>query len=72
MDLLDFFDMSKKFERIMVPGSQTQGHVLTEREKVSHDPFNTKKPIKGQDYATEYQVKEEREMVEVSIICYCF
>lgn len=64
MDLLDFFDMNKKFERMMVPGSQTQGHVLTANEKVSHDPFNIKKPIKGEDYATEYQVQEEREMVE--------
>ena len=71
MDLLDFFDMSKKFERVMVPGSQTQGHVLMANEELFHDPFNIKKPVKGQDYAREYQVQEEREMVEVSIIWYC-
>lgn len=71
MDLLDFFDMSKKFERVMVPGSQTQGHVLTSSEELSHDPFNIKKPFEGQDYAREYQVQEEREVVEVSIIWYC-
>jgi len=55
MDLLALLDnMTEKFERVMVPGSQTQGHVLT----------------KGQDYAQEYQVQEEHEMVEVSIIWY--
>ena len=51
MDLLDFFDMSKKFEKVMVPGSQTQGHVLTASEELSHDPFNIKKSVNGQDFA---------------------
>jgi len=71
MDLLDFFDMSKKFERVMVPGSQTQGHILTASEELSNDPFNIKKPVKGQDYAREYRVQEEREMIEVSVIWDC-
>jgi hypothetical protein len=70
MDLLDFFDMSKKFERVMVPGSQTQGRVLTANEELFHDPFNIKKPVKGKDYAREYQVQEECEVVEVSIVLY--
>ena len=69
MDLPDSCDMTKKFERVMVPGSQTQGHVLTERE-LFHDPFKIMKPVKGQDYAQEYQVQEEHEMAEVSIIWY--
>jgi hypothetical protein len=68
MDLLDFFDMTKKFERVMVPGSQTQGRVLTTNRELYDDPFNIKKTIKGKDYAREYQVQEEREMVDVSII----
>ena len=71
MDLLDFFDMTKKFERVMVPGSQTQGHVRIANEELFHDPFNINKPVKGQDYAREYQVQEEQEMVEVSIIWCC-
>jgi len=70
MDLLDFFDMSKEFERVMVPGSQTEGHVLMANEKLFHGPCNIKKPVEGQDYAIEYQAQEEREMVEVSIIWY--
>jgi len=68
MDLLDLFDMSKKYERVMVPGSQTEGHVVTENKELFHDPFNIKKPVKGQDYAREYQVQEEHEVIEVSII----
>ena len=70
MDLLHIFDMTKKFERVKVPGSQTQGHVLTESEELFHDPFKIRKPVKGRDYAREYQVQEEHEMVEVSIIWY--
>jgi CRISPR/Cas system CSM-associated protein Csm3 (group 7 of RAMP superfamily) len=70
MDLLDFFDMTKKFERVMVPGSETQGRVRTESEELFHDPFKIMKPVKGQDYAREYRVQEEHEMVEVSIIWY--
>ena len=69
MDLLDIFDMTKKYERVMVPGSQTQGHVLTEREML-HDPFKIIKPVKGQGYAREYQAQEEHEMLEVSIMWY--
>jgi len=72
MDLLDFFDMSKKFERVMVPGSQTQGRVLTANEELSHDPFNIKKHVKGKDYARKNQVQEKCKMVEVSIIWYCY
>jgi hypothetical protein len=71
MDLLDFFDMTKKFERVMVPGGQTQGHVLTTDERLRHDPFNIKKPVKGRGYTREYKVREERELLEVSIIWYC-
>jgi hypothetical protein len=68
MDLLDFFDMSKKFERVLVPGSQTQGLVQTANEDLFHDPFNIKKHVKGQDYARQYQVQEACEMAEVSVI----
>jgi len=71
MDLLHLLDMLKKFEGAMVPGSQTQGRVLTANEELFQDPFNIKKPVKGQDYAREYQVQEECEMVEVSIVWYC-
>ena len=71
MDLLEFFDMTKKFERVMVPGSQTQGHVQIANKELFHDPFNIKKRIKGQDYAREYKLQEEREMAEVSIIWDC-
>jgi hypothetical protein len=71
MDLLDFFDMTKMFERVMVPGSQTQGHVLITDKKLCHGPFNIEKTVKGQDYAEEYQVQEEHEMDKVSIIWYC-
>jgi hypothetical protein len=60
--------MTKKLERVMVPGSQTQGHVLTTNEELLHDSFNIKKSIKGKDYAREYRVQEECEMVEVSIM----
>ncbi|KAJ4435831.1 hypothetical protein ANN_18450 [Periplaneta americana] len=64
MDLLEFFDMSKKFERVIVPGSQTQGHVNTTNEDMFYDPFDFKKPVKGKDYAKEYQLKEEAEFAE--------
>jgi hypothetical protein len=68
MDLLDFFDMTKTFERVMVPGSQTQGHVQIVNEELFHDPFNITKHIKGQDYARQYQVQEECELAEVSVM----
>jgi hypothetical protein len=71
MDLLDFFNMNKKFERMMIPGSETQGHLPTVSEELFHNPFNIKEPVKGQDYTREYQEQEEHEMVEVSIIWYC-
>jgi hypothetical protein len=67
MDLLDFFDMTKTFERVMVPGSQTQGHVVTS-DGLFCDPSDSRKHIKGQDYARQYQIQEEREMAQVSII----
>jgi hypothetical protein len=68
MDLLDIFDMSKKFERVVVPGSQTQGCVKVCDEELFDDLFNIKKPSKGLDYARQYQIQEENEMVEVSIM----
>jgi hypothetical protein len=68
MDLLDIFDMSKKFERVMVPGSQTQGHVRICDEDLFHNPYDNKKPSKGLDYARPYQMQEENEMFQVSIM----
>jgi hypothetical protein len=68
MDLLDIFDMSKKFERVLVPGSQTQGHVKTCDEQLFYDPFDIKKPSRGLDYARQYQIQEENEMAQVSIM----
>jgi hypothetical protein len=72
MDLLDIFDMTKKFEKVVVPGSQTQGHVQIANEELFHDPFNIKKHIKGRDYARHYQLQEEREVAEVSFMWECF
>jgi hypothetical protein len=67
MDLLDFFDMTKKFERVMVPGSQTQGHVQI-TDELFYDPFNIKKHKEGQNCARQYQIQQKSEVTQVSII----
>jgi hypothetical protein len=67
MDLLDVFDMSKTFEKVMVRGSQTQGHVVTSEELFSTSS-GIKKHMKGRDYARHYQIQEEQEIIQVSII----
>jgi hypothetical protein len=71
MDLLDVFDMSKTFERVMVPGSQTRGYVVTSDELFCNPP-DMKKHIKGRDYIRQYQIQEEQEVIQVSIICTVF
>lgn len=63
MDLLDVFDMSKTFEKVMVPGSQTQGHVVTS-DKLFSIPSDMKKHVKGRDYARHYQIQEEQEVIQ--------
>lgn len=67
MDLLDIFDMTKKFERVVVPGGQTQGHVHTCHEQL-YDPFDIKKCRKGFDYARQYQIQEDNDVAQVSIM----
>ncbi|XP_067013969.2 probable ATP-dependent RNA helicase spindle-E [Anabrus simplex] len=64
MELLDFFDLSKKFERVCVQGSQTQGHIQVSSATFFPDPCTSKGPHKGQEYAKEYQIEEDRLMVE--------
>jgi hypothetical protein len=66
MDLLDVFDLSKTFEKVIVPGSQTRGHVVTS-DKLFHNPSDGKKQIKGIDYARQYQIEEEQAAAQVSI-----
>jgi hypothetical protein len=71
MDLLDVFDLSKTFERVKVPGSQTRGHVVSSDELFSN-PSDMKKHIKGRDYVRQYEIQEEQEIIQVSIICTVF
>jgi hypothetical protein len=71
MDLLDVFDLSKTFEKVIVPGSQTQGRVVTS-DGLFYNPRGGKKLIKGQDYARQYQIQEEQVVAEVSILCTIF
>ena len=69
-DILDIFDMSKKFERVYVRGSQTQGYVEITDKDLFYDPYDIKKEKRGQEYAREYQEQEEYEVFEVRIPSY--
>jgi hypothetical protein len=71
MDLLDVFDLSKTFQRVKIPGSQTQGHVKTS-DALFYNPSDGEKHNKGQDYARQYQKQEEQEVAQVSILCIMF
>jgi hypothetical protein len=71
MDLLDVFDLSKTFEKVIVPGSQTQGRVVTS-DGLLYTPCVGKKQIMGQDYARQYQIQEEQAVAQVSILCTVF
>lgn len=61
MDLLDdFFNLNKKFERVVVPGSQTGGKIMVEPDTFPEDYQKNKVLSKGTDYAKQFKEEDER------------
>ncbi|KAK7866118.1 hypothetical protein R5R35_011634 [Gryllus longicercus] len=61
MDLLDdFFNLNKKFERVVVPGSQTGGRIMVDPDSVPEDYRRHKVVSKGTDYVKEFREEDER------------
>ncbi|GLH06847.1 Probable ATP-dependent RNA helicase spindle-E [Gryllus bimaculatus] len=71
MDLLDdFFNLNKKFERVVVPGSQTGGRIMVDPDSVPDDYRRHKVVSKGTDYVKEFREEDERlwrELPEIKI-----
>ncbi|KAG8222127.1 hypothetical protein J437_LFUL002124 [Ladona fulva] len=58
MDLLDFFDLSRKLEKVTIPGGISQ----TRKKVPPPPPVEESESEDEKDYAKEYQLKEEEEL----------
>lgn len=67
-EINDFFDFSKKFERVTVPTGCLTGQTTTYYPQTSIDPRIVKREEKGNEYALEYSIAEKKRMMEVSYV----
>ncbi|XP_055923260.1 probable ATP-dependent RNA helicase spindle-E [Eupeodes corollae] len=63
-EINDFFDFSKKFERVTVPTGCLTGQTTTYYPQTSIDPRIVKREEKGNEYALEYSIAEKKRMME--------